>query len=146
MRTRNKLLIGAVLLVLLAAGAYSAYRYWPTTRTGAGLQPMETAGQGSADVDHAAHGMSSSESSVASEESVASAQAIQYAPVQISEAQQRLIGVATDRVQYRTLNKSIRTVGRVEVDETRIARVHSKISGWADRVFADYTYQHVQQG
>ena len=140
MRTRNKLLTVAVLLVLLAAGAYFADRYWPTARTGADLQQSEPAGQASADQNHAAHGMSSSVASGSS------ADAVQYAPVQISVAQQRLIGVSADRVQYRTLNKTIRTVGRVEVDETRISHVHTKISGWAETVFADYTYQHVQKG
>ncbi len=70
----------------------------------------------------------------------------QYAPVQISPAQEQLIGVKTGKAEYRELTKSIRTVGRVEVDETRIAHVHTKISGWADQVFVNVTLQHVREG
>ncbi|MBI4463602.1 MAG: FixH family protein [Acidobacteria bacterium] len=73
-------------------------------------------------------------------------EAIQYAPVQMGLAQQRLIGVTTGSAEMRSLKKAIRTVGRVDMDETRIARVHTKISGWVEEVFADYTFQHVQQG
>ncbi len=67
-------------------------------------------------------------------------------PVQISPAQERLIGVTTARAEYRTLEKAIRTTGRVDIDETRIAKVHTRISGWIQKVFVDYTWQHVNKG
>ncbi|OFW28492.1 MAG: hypothetical protein A3J28_14625 [Acidobacteria bacterium RIFCSPLOWO2_12_FULL_60_22] len=73
-------------------------------------------------------------------------EATSYAPVQLSPAQQHLIGVTTGRAEYRALEKIIRAVGRVDVDETRIAHVHIKTSGWAEEVFVDYTFQHVKQG
>ena len=73
-------------------------------------------------------------------------EATSYAPVQLSPAQQHLIGVTTGRAEYRALQKTIRAVGRVDVDETRIAHIHTKITGWAEQVFVDYTFQHVRKG
>lgn len=67
-------------------------------------------------------------------------------PVQISPAQRQLMGLATARAEYRRLEKTIRTVGRVDIDETRVARVHTRISGWIQKVFVDYTWQHVNRG
>ena len=66
--------------------------------------------------------------------------------VQISTARQQLIGVRSERAQYRTLGKTIRTVGRVALDEERTANVHVKVNGWIQKVFVDYTFQHVKKG
>ena len=32
------------------------------------------------------------------------------------------------------------------MDETRLAHVHVSTSGWIQKVFVDYTWQHVKQG
>ncbi|MBI2817795.1 MAG: FixH family protein [Acidobacteria bacterium] len=69
-----------------------------------------------------------------------------YAPVQISTAQEQLIGVKKGAAEFRNLTTTIRTVGKVDVDETRIAHVHTKVSGWVDQVFVEQTLQHVHQG
>jgi Cu(I)/Ag(I) efflux system membrane fusion protein len=66
--------------------------------------------------------------------------------VEISPARQQLMGVTTARVEYRTLDKTIRTVGNVAIDETRLANVHVKVSGWIQKVFVDYTWQQVKKG
>ena len=66
--------------------------------------------------------------------------------VQISTARQRLLGITTARAEYRPLEKVIRAVGRVALDEERIANVHVKVNGWIQKVFADYTFQHVMKG
>ncbi|NIS74785.1 MAG: efflux RND transporter periplasmic adaptor subunit, partial [Deltaproteobacteria bacterium] len=44
------------------------------------------------------------------------------------------------------MDKSIRTVGIVKLDETKIEHIHIKFSGWIDRVFVDYTWQFVKAG
>ncbi len=67
-------------------------------------------------------------------------------PVQISAAQEHLIGLTTARAEYRTLAKTLRAVGTVAVDETRIGQVHTRISGWVQKVFVDYTTQPVRKG
>ena len=37
-------------------------------------------------------------------------------------------------------------MARVTLDETKIAKVHSKLEGWIDQVFVDFTGKQVQQG
>lgn len=64
----------------------------------------------------------------------------------ISPGRQQLIGVKTEPVLYRALDKEVRTVGIVEMDETKIEHIHTKIKGWIDKVFVDYTWQHVKKG
>lgn len=64
----------------------------------------------------------------------------------VSPERQQLIGVQFTEVDYRAMEKVIRTVGRVDLDETRIAHVNTKIEGWIDRVFVNYTEQRVERG
>jgi RND family efflux transporter MFP subunit len=66
--------------------------------------------------------------------------------VQISPARQQLMGVTTAVADYRPVEKTIRTVGQVAIDETRLADVHVKVSGWIEKVFVDYTWQPVKKG
>lgn len=66
--------------------------------------------------------------------------------VQISAARQQLLGITTATAQYRPIEKVIRAVGRVALDEERLANVHVKVSGWIQKVFVDYTFQHVMKG
>ncbi len=64
----------------------------------------------------------------------------------VSPERQQLIGVQFTEVACRAMEKVIRTVGRVDLDETRIAHVNTKIEGWIERVFVNYTGQHVERG
>jgi multidrug efflux pump subunit AcrA (membrane-fusion protein) len=57
-----------------------------------------------------------------------------------------MIGVRTEPVEIRQMEKSIRTVGRVTLDETRTEQIHTKFSGWIDKLYVDYTLQHVKKG
>jgi RND family efflux transporter MFP subunit len=66
--------------------------------------------------------------------------------VQISPARQQLMGVTTAVANYRPIEKTIRTVGQVAIDETRLANVHVKVNGWIQQVFVDYTWQPVKKG
>jgi RND family efflux transporter MFP subunit len=66
--------------------------------------------------------------------------------VQISPARQQLMGVTTAAAQYRDLEKTIRTVGRVDLDEELVSSVHVKVSGWIQKVLVDYTWQEVKKG
>ena len=65
--------------------------------------------------------------------------------VYISPARQQLIGVRTAAVGHRELDTTIRTVGTLAYDETRIAQVHTKISGWVDHVWVDYVGKAVRR-
>jgi len=66
--------------------------------------------------------------------------------VEIPQEKQRLIGVRTTEVSVRPLQKIIRTVGRVEYDERRLATVNAKVEGWIERLHVDYTGKYVKKG
>ena len=66
--------------------------------------------------------------------------------IEIPEAGQRFIGVKTAEVTAKSLSKTIRTVGRVEYDERKIATVNTKIEGWIENLKVNYTGIHVQKG
>jgi len=61
----------------------------------------------------------------------------------VSPERQQLIGIKTEPVMVRTLDKEIRTVGMVTLDESRIYNVQTKYTGWIERVYVDYRWQHV---
>jgi Cu(I)/Ag(I) efflux system membrane fusion protein len=48
-------------------------------------------------------------------------------------------GIETEEVQYRELMKEIRTVGKLDFNERRVAVLTARIDGRVDRVFADFT-------
>lgn len=69
-----------------------------------------------------------------------------YGGVHITPQRQQIIGVKTDEVITRNLIRDIRTVGIIEADETKIARVSTKFSGWIKDVFVDYIGKYVGRG
>jgi Cu(I)/Ag(I) efflux system membrane fusion protein len=74
-------------------------------------------------------------------------EATEEAPqVEISPEQQQLIGVKTVKVALKSLQKVIRTVGRIEVDERKLATVNTKIEGWIEKLHVDYTGRYVKKG
>lgn len=66
--------------------------------------------------------------------------------VEISSEQQQLIGVKTVKVAIKPLTKVIRTVGRIEADERKLATVNTKIEGWIEKLYVDYTGRYVRKG
>lgn len=64
----------------------------------------------------------------------------------ISPERLQSIGVRFEPALRRPLERAIRTVGRVEVDERLLARVTVKLEGWIDRLFVNYTGEPVKQG
>lgn len=66
--------------------------------------------------------------------------------VMLSPEKQQLIGVRTAEVRRERLQRTIRTVGRLEADETKIARIHVKVAGWVDQVYVDFVGKLVQKG
>ncbi len=64
----------------------------------------------------------------------------------ITAEKQQLIGVQYGQVTVRALAKTTRAVARLAYDETRITRVHSKIAGWIERVYVDFTGDLVKKG
>jgi len=68
------------------------------------------------------------------------------AHVKVSPERQHLIGVTKETVSRRELRLRIRTVGVVDADETKVADIHSKIQGWIDELYVDYTGKMVRKG
>lgn len=64
----------------------------------------------------------------------------------IAPERQQLIGVKTASAEMKSIVKEVRTVGRVAYDETKIAHIHTKISGFIEEVFADYVGKPVKAG
>ncbi len=66
--------------------------------------------------------------------------------VMLNPATQQLIGVRYTEVRRAEMKRTIRTVGIVQMDDTKISRVHVKVSGWIEKVFLDYVGKLVKKG
>lgn len=66
--------------------------------------------------------------------------------VKITPERQQLIGVRTGKVVRDRLLMSIRAVGVIEPDQTRLSRIHTRISGWVTKVHVNFVGQNVQKG
>lgn len=140
--TRRMLLIGLALLF----GAGLAIGFWLVNR--------EPVGDAAGQKESAMRGMPDMEKTVTQTSSAQ--QAPHKAPSGVSEVSpnvvtisaERLqtIGVKFDEVGRRPLEKVIRTVGRVEIDERRLARVNIKFPGWIDTLSVSAIGDHVQKG
>jgi Cu(I)/Ag(I) efflux system membrane fusion protein len=69
-----------------------------------------------------------------------------HAVVVIPPDLEQRIGVTVGRVEKAPLTMSVRTVGIVRPNETKVARVHLKTEGWVEKLFVNYTGQTVQKG
>ncbi len=65
--------------------------------------------------------------------------------VRISDEKQQLIGVKFGKAEVTGSSRTFRTVGKVSIDESRIARVRTKVDGWIDQVFVDYVGQRIRK-
>ena len=66
--------------------------------------------------------------------------------VKISANKQQLIGVKTSLVRRQHMTRTIRTIGRVTFDETRLHHVHTKVSGWIEHLYTNTTGALVKKG
>lgn len=68
------------------------------------------------------------------------------APVEMDDQAARLSGVQTAVAERRALSRSTRAVGLVTADESRVRHVHTKTSGWIERLYVTSTGQVVRRG
>jgi RND family efflux transporter MFP subunit len=66
--------------------------------------------------------------------------------VRLSDAKRQLIGVKTSLVTRALFERTIRAVGRVALDETRLRHVHTKIAGYVEKLHANVTGELVHEG
>jgi RND family efflux transporter MFP subunit len=68
------------------------------------------------------------------------------APVEMDDQAMRLSGVQTALAERRALSRSTRAVGLVTADESRIRHVHTKTSGWVEKLYVNSRGQAVRRG
>jgi Cu(I)/Ag(I) efflux system membrane fusion protein len=66
--------------------------------------------------------------------------------VMVSPEKQQLMGVRIATVERRPMVRTVRTVGTITYDETKVTHVHSKIDGWIDKLYVNYTGKLVEKG
>jgi Cu(I)/Ag(I) efflux system membrane fusion protein len=69
-----------------------------------------------------------------------------YAPVKITAERLQMMGVTTEKARVMSLDQSIRTVGIITADETRISHIHTKFEGYIEQIFVNYVGQQVRAG
>jgi Cu(I)/Ag(I) efflux system membrane fusion protein len=153
---KRTIMIGVIGLLVVAVGA-SSYLYRTElmdTATKLGILKGGTEGKqaavsqqggGAATAGHQQHGAPPPppETKTASGE----AKPPEEAPtVEIPTDKQQLIGVRTVKAEVKQLNRVIRTVGRIEYDEKKLATANTKIEGWIEKLHVDYVGRYVQKG
>ncbi len=68
------------------------------------------------------------------------------APIDVDPEGLRLAGVQTSLAEHARISRTIRAVGIVRADETRIRHVHTKISGWVEKLYISFTGESVTKG
>lgn len=66
--------------------------------------------------------------------------------VEIPPDKQKLIGLKTTAAGLQSLSKTIRTVGRIEIDERKQAFINAKVEGWIEKLYVNATGDIVKQG
>src|ERR1035441_5219616 len=66
--------------------------------------------------------------------------------VEINPEKQQLMGVTYGAAEYEAATGSIRAAARVTLDETKIAKVQTKLEGWIEKVAVNFTGKLVQKG
>jgi Cu(I)/Ag(I) efflux system membrane fusion protein len=64
----------------------------------------------------------------------------------VTPEKQQLIGVQYGEAEFKAVSRTLRAVGRMAWDETKITRVHPRVEGWIEEVFVDFTGKQVGKG
>lgn len=120
--------VGALLLALSALTVIQHLRHgWPFSLHH---------GYTSAPVDpHAAHRVDAGATGAA-----------RRVPVRLDRGQTTAIGVALTTVRRATLGEPFRVTATIAPDETRVSHVHTRVSGWIQRLYVNVTGQRVRAG
>ncbi|MEK7755007.1 MAG: efflux RND transporter periplasmic adaptor subunit, partial [Acidobacteriota bacterium] len=66
--------------------------------------------------------------------------------INVSPEKQQLIGVRYGTVEMAAGTHSFRAAGKVAADETRVAKVQTKVEGWIEKVYVDFIGKLVEKG
>jgi membrane fusion protein, copper/silver efflux system len=64
----------------------------------------------------------------------------------VTPEKQQLIGVQYGEAEFKAVSRTLRAVGRLALDETKITRVHPRVEGWIEEVFVDFIGKQVGKG
>jgi Cu(I)/Ag(I) efflux system membrane fusion protein len=68
------------------------------------------------------------------------------APITLSEGAGRLAGVATEPAVPGSLGRTVRTVGQVVADERLVRHIHTRVTGWVEKLYVNFVGQPVRAG
>jgi multidrug efflux pump subunit AcrA (membrane-fusion protein) len=68
------------------------------------------------------------------------------AMVALSPERRQILGVRSEPVTRRHLDRTLRTVGRVAIDERRLHHIHTKYEAYVEKLYVNFTGQMVKQG
>jgi len=66
--------------------------------------------------------------------------------VRLSDAAARRIGITYATAEHGPLESTVRAVGTISYDETRLVKVSPKFEGWVERLYVDFTGAPVREG
>ena len=103
-------------------------------------------GQGNKSADHSTASPSLQPADMKSGSGAMEGHDMSSGSVNVSPEKQQLVGIRIAVAEIRPLVKKIRTVGIVTYDETKVAQVFSKVDGWVEKLFVNYTGKLVEKG
>src|SRR5918996_1503958 len=138
--TVRKTLLRTFVLVVSAAGIFAAGYFWA-------LRGMDH-GTSSPEKTSDASGMKGMENmaGMAGMSGMEGMSGMAPGMVMVSPEKQQLLGVRIATVERRPMVRTVRTVGTITYDETKVSHVHSKIEGWIDKLYVNYTGKLVEKG
>ena len=139
---KRTIIIGVICLLVIVAGA-SLYLYRTELKDAATKIGILKGGTEGKQVAGSQQGGGASKAATKTEPAN---QAEETPTVEIPTDKQQLIGVRTVQAAIRPLNRVIRTVGRIEYDERKLATANTKIEGWIEKLHVDYTGRYVKKG
>lgn len=66
--------------------------------------------------------------------------------LQLSPQRVQMAGIRTEPVAYRPLVHEVQTVGYVDFDQSRLAKIVSRVGGYVEKLYVDKTFSTVAQG
>lgn len=134
----KKTLLTALVLVVMIAGAFVLLSLHEDAGKGIAAE------MGASSAGHAAKETTPGVSPEASQHDHVKNEAA--VTVEVPPERQQMMGIRTVAAAVQPIKKTVRTVGRVEFDETKLTTVNIKVDGWVEKLYADYTGKYVEKG
>ncbi len=139
MKKRSIMLVGVLVVLALVVYFWRA-GLWSTAS-------RDTAGTGAQAQVHQHGGAPARSQEQAPEKPAGGEEAKTEAPtIEISPEKQQMIGVKMATVSVQPLTKTIRTVGLVEYDQRKLNSINTKVEGWIEKLYVNFTGTYVKKG